>query len=54
MQCVEESLLIYNRRHDIHQLFMTDGVIHNILQCQTPLSKGPPPLLFDLSESGIT
>jgi len=38
-------LLIYNRRHDIHQLFTTDGVIHNILQCQTPLSKGSPSTL---------
>ncbi len=22
-----DTLLIYNRRHDIHQLFMTDGVM---------------------------
>lgn len=52
MQCVEEPLVINNRRHDIHQLFTTDGVV-TFCNVKLDYPRGSLPLPFDLSESGV-
>jgi len=42
----QRIFVLYNCQHDIHQLFTSNGVIHNILQCQIPLFKGSRPFHY--------